>query len=1056
MTLELLIGPYRSGKTGRLLQELVASKKEHPLDHCLLLVPSHRYGRLLRAQLIECLRSSSMPGAESYAPGAQSDGQTTGLFGVQIATIYEACEQVLRTSGNVPTVLSRDLCVAVLAQALERLNQNGELSHLKSIADFAGTSSSMLRLIDEMERASFTPSEVIATVNDTAASSSRHIELAKVFKEYWLRLDELGCTDQKRLALSCRELLVKKKVPGLHLRWLIIDGFDRISPLQAEVMHGLSQHAANTRIAFDYVLPEDRGAEASEYDAAEDDYSWKESSYAELTRRFVVTPSFLALPGAPAAPQQTGFRTLDRFMEMEEIARRCKMAIVNKHVSPGQVLVTARDVAHYAQAARAAFENAGLPYFIDEAIEYLSLPPMKAFLTGLTLALEDFPRAATIECLRSRYLKTSKLGITPANVDTLDKKSMDAGLVGGAKAWTSLFERLLSPELAETMSKLFNRLTAPATGTLSFYCQWIEDVAEDLFDLAKDKEASEPLQGLRATVRTLMLQEQLLGRHAITYEQFLSRFRLLLEQATFRRQQPVEAVILVSSAEQAPNRRFDEVFVAGVAEGQFPKHSGESGFVSADERAKWCTFGVDISNPREHAGFERALFRSLVERARRNICFSYHEVDFGGEEMVPSFYLSDGTTSIKTVDSIEPARAAMRAPVSARNAISGWLWLKPGIELPEHFESHPLLNEYWDVVSIPLLGAYRRHEKNLSNAYNGYLSDLTESGWLEIKLPSTWSASALNKYGECPFKFWLAQMVKVEPRKEPQPELSVLVRGKLYHKALELYYMRLFEHDRRTNKSIAKHDEPKSELIAEHDNAKSESITELDKEGLLASALRDAIESFKDDPEFRPGPYWQNDQNDMLFRLRRFVAYDEQRMQKDKTLFRPGKFEARFGFKFGDSSPPLVIDTKYGAATIRGAIDRIDIAQHEDGSVLANVIDYKSGSTAIPVDDARKGANLQLPIYALAVQRAIMPGAQVMSGHYLGISAAKSNGSIDFKHEKMADLLDGTEEHIRNAVAGVAQGDFTVRPYGSKACKNCDFKPACRITDLKNSDEDLS
>lgn len=1030
MTLELLIGPYRSGKTGRLLQELVASKKEHPLDHCLVLVPSHRYGRLLRTQLIECLRTSTAPGVESYAPAQDEDASTTGLFGVQIATIYEACEQVLRASGQVPTVLSRDICVTVLAQALDRLNKRGELSHLKTIADFAGTSSSMLRLIDEMERASFTPSEVLATVDDTAASSSRHIELARVFKEYWLRLDELGCTDQKRLALSCREMLAKKKVPGLHLRWLIIDGFDRISPLQAEVMHGLSQHASNTRIAFDYVLPEQRGVDNPDYEAAEDDYSWKESSFDELTRRFAVTPSFLALPGAPSGPQQDAFRTLDRFMEMEEIARRCKQAIVNKRVSPGQILVAARDVADYAQAACAAFDNAGLPYFIDESMEYLALPTMKAFNAVLNLAVDDFPRAAMIECLRSRYMKTVGLGVTPANIDALDKKSLDAGIVSGRDQWTKLFEKALPAQLATNLTALLARLTAPPSATLSTFCRWTEDLAEELFDLAPDKEDTEALQGLRSTVRTLMLQEQLLGREHITYEQFLSRFHSLLEQATFRRQQPTEAVILVCSAEQAPNRRFDEVFIAGVTEGQFPKHSGESGFVSADERAKWCSFGVDITNPREHAGFERALFRSLIERARRHVCFSRPEVDLGGEEMVPSFYLSDGTTSLTAVPSIEPAMAAMRLPVSARNAVAGWLWLKPGMQLPERFEKSPALSDYWDAFSIPLLGAYSRHEKNSATAYNGYLTDLTESGWLEIKLPSTWSASALNKYGECPFKFWLAQMLKVEPRQEPQPELSVMMRGKLYHKALELYYSWLYS----------------EEAVPTND---------AEKEALLVTSLNDAIASFKDDPEFRPGPYWHNDQKDMLFRLRRFIRYDEQRMEKDKMLSRPQRFEARFGFKYGgDSSPPLVIDTAYGTATIRGAIDRIDIARDEDGTVYATVIDYKSGSTAIPADDARKGANIQLPIYALAVQRSIMPGAQVTAGHYLGISSAKSNGSLDFRNEKMADLLDVTEQHIRNAVGGVATGDFSVRPYASKACKTCDFKPACRITDLKTSDEE--
>src|SRR5438105_896896 len=155
--IQLLIGPYRSGKTGRVLNELVDHKRTNPLDLCLILVPSHRYGRLLKQQLHGILRNQSL----------------SGLFGVQIATIYEACHQIFRGAGEVVNVLPGEICTRLLARSLEHVDERSGLAHLKAIRHYAGTSSSLMRLVDEFERAALAPQDVISSVDTTAADASR-------------------------------------------------------------------------------------------------------------------------------------------------------------------------------------------------------------------------------------------------------------------------------------------------------------------------------------------------------------------------------------------------------------------------------------------------------------------------------------------------------------------------------------------------------------------------------------------------------------------------------------------------------------------------------------------------------------------------------------------------------------------------------------------------------------------------------------------------------------------------------------------------------------------
>lgn len=1006
----LLLGPYRSGKTGAVLRDLLAAKQEYPFDRCLILVPSQRYGALVRAQLAELFSANGQP----------------GLFGLEIATIYGACENILRSSGQHPIVIPRDLCAAVVAMAINEAKENGELENLAPISSFAGTSQAILRLLDEFERAALTPSQVITATQTTAAAESKYAELAAIYRRYWKKLDSLKCTDQKRMAFDCRERLSRRDSISsqFRLRWLLVDGFDRISPLQAEVIQALSLHAAETHIAFDYIEPQLRTEDQTS------EYSWKDSSFAELSKRFpggiVYSKEISSTPPA----QQHAFRTLDPQFEMIEIARRCKAAIMDRDVKPRDILVVARDINEYATSARAAFDEARIPYSIDQSLEFKELPLFKLLLKIAQMAQNDFVRSEVCETLRSPFFDLQTIGLTRQQADSIDKKSIEMGVVSGREQWEKFLIANFSEHVATSMLSYLDMLSPPKAATVSNFCRWLEGlenvaIRKHIHLSSAQPEEIEAIQGFRTVIRNLIQQQDLFNHdEVIPAAHFLTMLNSTADALTFRRNAPDAECICICAAEHAPNKRFDEVFIAGVTEGRFPKHSGESGFVSAEERGRWSIYGIVLTNPREEAGFEKALFRSLIERARKRVYFSIPEFTAGGDEAIPSFFLSDGTCSIERPEHIRPALQALRRPVSAREAVGGWLWMKPGIELSERLSRHPATDEFWHTINISVLAAYQRHQKNSSNAYNGYLVDLTQSHWLEVKLPAAWSASALNNYGQCPFKFWLSNLLDVEPREEPQSGLRANVKGKLYHKALELYYSELLKN-------------PQS-----------------DQRELLKDSLLKAIAGMQEDPEFTPGPYWENEQKDMLFRLNRFIDYDRERLNKTADGPTPALLETRFGMQnFQESYPPLILNSEHGPIVIRGVIDRIDIRKStETEPATATVIDYKTSSTPIPVADAHSGINIQLPLYALAVNRSILPNARVSTGHYLSINAARSIGSIEFGSEKAQGLLEATEKMVINHVASIRSGDFSVRPASSKMCKNCLHKPVCRITDLTRTE----
>ncbi|MGA9532211.1 MAG: PD-(D/E)XK nuclease family protein, partial [Anaerolineales bacterium] len=128
---------------------------------------------------------------------------------------------------------------------------------------------------------------------------------------------------------------------------------------------------------------------------------------------------------------------------------------------------------------------------------------------------------------------------------------------------------------------------------------------------------------------------------------------------------------------------------------------------------------------------------------------------------------------------------------------------------------------------------------------------------------------------------------------------------------------------------------------------------------------------------------------------------------------------------------PLVIETNEGQLRIRGIVDRLDT---RDGEV--RVIDYKIGSSHLSAGDLIHGRRLQLPLYALAAERALDLG-EVVDGFYWAILAAR-RGSLRLANFQDTDADDGLSgpaaayqrlnSHLERFLAGGRQGAFPPVP----------------------------
>ncbi len=150
--------------------------------------------------------------------------------------------------------------------------------------------------------------------------------------------------------------------------------------------------------------------------------------------------------------------------------------------------------------------------------------------------------------------------------------------------------------------------------------------------------------------------------------------------------------------------------------------------------------------------------------------------------------------------------------------------------------------------------------------------------------------------------------------------------------------------------------------------------------------------------------------------------------------------ESGFG-NTGDAWPALVIENATGRVTLRGRIDRIDIA-HDHSAI--RVVDYKRRVTLSPVVDLGT-AVIQVPIYAIVARRALAAPAAL--GRYLSTLAPEKDQPASFDARLGELVAEPNPEALRFAYERIHEirvGNIAPKPIAPKWCAQCGLDGACR------------
>jgi ATP-dependent helicase/nuclease subunit B len=258
--------------------------------------------------------------------------------------------------------------------------------------------------------------------------------------------------------------------------------------------------------------------------------------------------------------------------------------------------------------------------------------------------------------------------------------------------------------------------------------------------------------------------------------------------------------VLVASPEQARGRSFEVVFVPGLAERIFPQKLREDPLLLDKLRRQLHS---DLSVLQDRSEQERLFLRIAVGAASRRLYLSYPRLELAeARARVPSFYALDVARSItgrvpdyqvlaREAERAGASRLAWPAPRDPLTAIDDAEYDLSTV-LPLLTAKQPGAGSLAYVMKLnpflrrSLRGRWARWQEKWSE-YDGLFTNrasvlkLLESQRLSAR---PYSATALQNFAVCPYRFLLAAIHGLEPREEPAPleEMDPRTKGALFHR----------------------------------------------------------------------------------------------------------------------------------------------------------------------------------------------------------------------------------------------------------------------------------
>ena len=271
--------------------------------------------------------------------------------------------------------------------------------------------------------------------------------------------------------------------------------------------------------------------------------------------------------------------------------------------------------------------------------------------------------------------------------------------------------------------------------------------------------------------------------------------------------------------------------------------------------------------------------------------------------------------------------------------------------------------------------------------------------------PPAYAVTSIDRYRECPFKYFAAQVLRLDEEREDHPGLSPQERGAFVHDVFHAFFARWAAVGGGTIDlaSLEAARQLFAEIVDQRLEALPESERALERARLVGSAAGSGI----GERVFR-------------FEAARPLPVVERLLEVSLS---------------GDRE--IADGERTRRIRLRGTADRVDLIA--DGTL--RLLDYKTGKAS----SARKA--LQVPIYAICAEQQLQRHRgrtwRVADAGYLAFGREEPYASV-LTVDNRDTVLPGAASAFIDAVDAIERGAFPVDPEEPHLCTFCGFAAVCR------------
>ena len=971
--LTIVEGPPGSGKTEALVRRAADRCAADPFALTLALVPTARHGDQFRRRVVA-----------RCGVALRLDVTTPNFYARRHAgeavPPHEVAAELLRRT------------------ARERIAAGGA-DRFAPIAGTPGLYALLERAVAELVSARVDPGTLAAAAE--RVGDADHAALADVLRSYRGRLAERGWRDPREApTIAASAVTDGAGVPGL----VLVDGFEHLGPRELGLVAALAERTEAV------VALGAGGGERARWTA-------------ERLAALVPGAAREALPPRAAAAPATARAAFDAEAQLRGIARAIKRALAeDAALRPSDFAVTFRQAAPHLALARRVFAEYELP-FDPAAGERLAARPFGAWVLALLrLPERDWRLARFAELLRSPFLERRRWEAGHEAVGRALEAGRKHRLFTGLGSLRELPRalRLDADEAAargyegyaERLRAAAGAMDRAAAGLVALLGDpgerrtartWAAALDEALFGadgIARaEAEGYESLgaesASLRADLAALCAIDEALGAPPIALDEFADELEGRMQRpATLLRE---AGGVLFASMHTLHGLRFAQVFVGGLAEGEFPAPARPAALLGRRAREALRAGGLELPPP-PHAS-EDELWDAAVSRADARTSLWRPRRDDNGRPRAASWHFARAAAAAGG-EARDPADVALEDAASRRELAVALAsrWRQGERRRPAGFAAWPL------VVRTAASAERRRRSFGAAGAREG---DLRGSGhgleWLtgdDVR----WSASRLEAWRTCAFQFFGRYALGLSEVEDEAAEADAAIRGSVVHDVLE------------------------------------DALGPLAEAGLplVPDTLDDALRRLRESGR----AIWDEAPARRAFgraALWRF-EWEETAADLEGLLRREAAHNAALGVERIEGRELVIASALPGVdppLRLTGRIDRADAGQG-----FVQIVDYKSGR-AISRADVESGRRLQLQLYALAARAQL--GAPRVVARYAWLSPHAREWTLDTADGGDEALVAEAARHAADVREAVAGGDFRVNPTVPACPRYCEFRAACRV-----------